>query len=142
MIINTLSVILFLIFLVLGGLHFYWLSGGKWGLNKVIPTKTNTSSLPSIPKFPTLMVGLVLVLFGLFYLIKSKVIEIQLPDWIIKYGYWVIPSVFILRAIGDFNYVGFFKKIKKTEFAKADSKLFIPLCITIAIMGFLIQLIQ
>jgi len=40
-----------------------------------------------------------------------------------------------LRAIGEFKYLGFFKKIKNTEFAIADSKLFSPLSLAI---GFLI----
>ena len=142
MIIIILSVILFLIFSVLGGFHFYWFFGGIWGLEKVIPTKKDESSTLSIPKIATLIVGIVLVLFGLIYLMKSGVTIVQVPNWVINYGYWFIPSIFILRAIGEFKYVGFFKTIKNTEFAKADSKIFSPLCIGIGIIGILIQLIK
>lgn len=142
MIIIILSVILFLIFSVLGGFHFYWFFGGIWGLEKVIPTKNDESSTLSIPKIATLIVGIVLVLFGLIYLMKSGVTIVQVPNWVINYGYWFIPSIFILRAIGEFKYVGFFKTIKNTEFAKADSKIFSPLCIGIGIIGILIQLIK
>jgi hypothetical protein len=74
--------------------------------------------------------------------VKSGLINVQVPNFVTKYGYWIIPSIFILRAIGDFKYVGFFKKIKDTEFAKADSKWFIPLCLTIGIFGILIQLMN
>ncbi|EZH74282.1 hypothetical protein ATO12_15565 [Aquimarina atlantica] len=137
-----LSIILCLIFTVLGGFHFYWLFGGVWGLKKVIPTKGNEKNMLAIPKFGTLVVGLVLVAFGLIYLIKSGLINIQIPNWIAIYGYWFIPSVFILRAIGEFRYVGFFKKIKNTEFSKADSKIFSPLCLVIGVIGILIQLIK
>ncbi len=133
---------LFLIFLVLGGFHFYWLFGGSWGLKKVIPTKNNDSYALSTPKLATLMVGLVLVSFGLIYLIKSGLVKIPLPNWVTSYMYWIVPSIFILRAIGDFNYVGFFKRIKQTEFSKADSKIFSPLCLVIGILGLLIQLIS
>ncbi len=142
MIITTLSVILFLIFTVLGGFHFYWLFGGIWGLEQAIPTKDNKVSTLSIPKFATLIVGLVLVLFGLIYLIKSELINVQVPSWVTNYGYWFIPLIFILRAIGEFKYVGFFKKIKNTEFAKADSKIFSPLCLIIGIIGIVIQFIS
>jgi len=146
MIISILSIILFLIFTILGGFHFYWFLGGVWAIEKVIPSKENVASTLTIPKFATLIVGLVLVLFGLMYLIKSEFtnvpIPIPIPIWVTNYGYWVIPSIFILRAIGEFNYVGFFKKQNNTEFAKADSKLFTPLCLAIGIIGILIQLMN
>lgn len=138
MIILILSLVLFFIYTLLGGFHFYWLFGGTWGLKKVIPTKGKEANTLAIPKFATLIVALVLVSFGIVYLIKSGVINIQIPSWITNYGYWFIPSIFILRAIGDFNYVGFFKKIKNTEFAKADSKIFSPLCLGIGVIGILI----
>jgi len=139
---TILSIIILAIFTALGLIHFYWLFGGKWGLEKVIPTKENQTSTLSIPKFATLIVALVLLLFGLIYLVKSGLINVQIPNLVTKYGYWIVPSIFILRTIGDFKYVGFFKKIKDTEFAKADSKWFVPLCLTIGIFGILIQLIN
>ncbi len=138
MVVMILSLILFLIFVVLGGFHFYWLFGGLWGLEKAIPTKDGLSSL-AIPKIATFFVAVVLVSFGLLYLIKSGFLTIDGPNWIINYGYWFVPSIFILRAIGDFKYVGLFKKIKHTTFANADSKVFIPLCLAIGIMGILVQ---
>ena len=137
----TLSLSLSIIFTLLSLIHFYWLFNGKWGLNKVIPTKENGLNNLSIPRFATLIVALVLISFGLIYLIKSQFIAFPLPSWV-NIVYWFIPSIFILRAIGDFNYVGIFKKIKNTEFAKADSKCFIPLCLTIGIFGLLIQLMK
>ena len=142
MIVLILSVILFLIFGVLSAIHFYWLFGGKWGVGKVFPTKSNTASNIKIPKFATLIVALGLLSFGLLYLLKSELISVEIPNWILRYAYWIIPSIFIIRAIGEFNYVGFFKKVKDTEFGKADSKIFSPLCLLIGVMGILVQLIK
>ena len=142
MIITILSIILFLIFTVLGTFHFYWLFGGKWGIDKVIPSKNNQEISLSIPKLATIIVGLVLVLFGFVYLIESKLISVQLPNWTLAFCYWFIPLIFIIRAIGDLKYVGFFKKVKNTKFAKADSKIFSPLCLAIGLIGILIQLIK
>lgn len=143
MIVIILYILLFLIFIILGGFHFYWLFGGNLGLGKVIPTKDNEArSTLSIPKLATIIVGLAFVLFGLIYLIKSELINAQVPNWLTNYGYWFIPSIFILRAIGEFKYVGFFKKIKHTECAKADSKMFSPLCLGIGLIGVLIQLMD
>jgi glucan phosphoethanolaminetransferase (alkaline phosphatase superfamily) len=55
---TILSIILLAIFTALSLMHFYWLFGGKWGLEKVIPTKENQTSTLSIPKFATLIVAL------------------------------------------------------------------------------------
>lgn len=140
MILITLSILLCVTFLVLSGFHFYWIFGGTWGVKKVIPTKTNGVNSFTIPKFGTLIVALVLVVFGLVYLAKSEFITI--PYSFTKYAYWCIPAIFILRGIGEFKYVGFFKTIKNTEFAKADTKLFSPLCIMIGFIGFIIQFIS
>ena len=142
MTVNILCTILFGIFSSLGLIHFYWVVGGKWGLNNALPAKENGVSVLNPTKIATSIVGIVLISFGLFYLIQLDLINIQLPGWVIAFGGWVIPSVFLLRAIGDFNYIGFFKKIKNTTFAKADSIFFSPLCFTIWIIGMLIQLIK
>jgi len=54
---------------------------------------------------------------------------------------WAIPAIFLLRALGDFRYVGFFKKVKTTPFAKADTKFFSPLCLMLGLFGIAIQLL-
>ena len=139
---SILSSTLFLIFLILAIFHFYWLFGGKGGLKKVIPTKSKGEDPLPIPKFATLIVALVFVFFGLIYLLKIDFWNLQIPNWLTRYIYWLIPILFIVRAIGDFNYVGLFKKIKDTEFAKADSKIFIPLCLFIGLIGILVQILE
>ena len=135
---TIISIVLSFIFLILGGFHIYWFFGGTWGLEKVIPSKGSKAESLSIPKSATLLVALLLLTAGFLYLIKSGLIKMDIPS-IVKYGYWIIPAVFTLRAIGEFNYVGFFKKVKDTEFAKADSTLFSPLCLAIGVLGFIIQ---
>ncbi len=142
MITTILSISLFVIFSSLSFIHFYWLLGGKWGLEKSLPTNEIGKKAMEPPKIATAIVAIGLLSFALVYLIKTSLINIQIPNWIINYGSWIIPSIFILRAIGDFNYVGLFKKIKNTEFGKADSKWFVPLCLTIGILGILIQLLN
>ncbi len=142
MIVTILSIVLFLIFTFLGAIHFYWIFGGRWGLSKAIPTKSNQANTRPIPKFATLIVALVLLTFGLVYLLKSGWIHIQVPTAVLKFAYWFIPIIFIIRAFGEFKYVGLFKKIKDTEFAKADTNIFVPLCLCIGLAGLLIQLMN
>jgi len=135
-----LSIILSIIFIVLGLIHFNWVIGGTYGFAASLPTKENGERFLNPRKIDSAIVGIGLTAFSLFYLFKSSLISYQLPEWILTYGGWIIPAVFMLRAIGDFKYVGVFKSIKTTDFGKLDTKLFSPLCLIIAIFGILIQL--
>jgi hypothetical protein len=44
-------------------------------------------------------------------------------------------AVFGLRAIGDFRYLGFFKRVTGTRFARADTLIYSPLCAGLAAMA-------
>jgi len=121
-------------------LHFNWVIGGKFGFSKSLPTKENGDRVLNPKRIDSAIVGIGLTAFGIFYLLKSGLIQFNIPEWIIKYGGWIIPSIFLLRAIGEFKYVGFFKSVRKTDFGKLDTKLFSPLCLIIGILGVIIQL--
>ena len=135
-----LSFLLSLILIGLGIIHFNWVVGGKYGFAESMPTKENGERVLNPKKIDSAIVGLGLTAFGLFYVFKSGIITNYLPDWITEYGGWIIPSIFILRAIGEFKYVGFFKRIKRTNFGRLDTKYFSPLCLIIGIVGLIIQL--
>lgn len=136
-----LSLLLFLIFFGISFIHFYWVFGGKWGLSAALPTKDGQSEPVNPGIVLTLLVAMGLLMFGVFVGafggVFPGVLDI-LPSFISTYGMWIISSIFLIRAIGEFNYVGFFKKIKHTNFAKWDTKLFSPLCLLISILGVLI----
>ena len=89
---------------------------------------------------PTFIVAFSLLGFGFFILIKSGLITLSLPLWLEKYGLWIIAGIFILRAIGEFKYVGFFKKIKQTKFGQNDTNYYSPLCLLIGILTIFIEL--
>lgn len=40
-----------------------------------------------------------------------------------------VGILFLLRAIGERRYVGIFKRVRGTPFAKNDDRVFVPLCI-------------
>jgi hypothetical protein len=134
--------ILFLIFLFLASMHIYWALGGRWGSDAVIPAKEDATKVFKPGPLPTLIVAAGLLLLALIVLITGRVIEYELPPIIDHYALWFIAAVFLLRAIGDFKYVGFFKKITKTKFAKNDSRFYSPLCVLIAILTAILALFQ
>jgi len=130
---------LFAIFLILSLLHLYWTLGGKWGLDASLPTDEKGEKLLQPGKFETFIVFFVLGLFAVYYLRLTSFIEFSLPHGLVQVISWVIPIIFLIRSIGDFKYVGFFKKHTSSLFAKNDSRYFSPLCLLIAILGFSIQ---
>ena len=137
---SAISIILFLIFLFLSVLHAYWGFGGKWASRAVLPSKDNDTR-PNMPgPLPTFAVAFSLFGFGLFVLAKSGWITSDLPTWGSQYGLWTIAGIFIIRAIGEFKYVGLFKKVKYTEFGKNDTKFYTPLCLAIGVLTIVLAL--
>ncbi|WP_314586487.1 DUF3995 domain-containing protein [Paenibacillus terrigena] len=126
------------ILLVLSGLHFYWAFGGKRGNSAVIPTNGSEKLFQPSP-IGTSMVGLLLALAAWIALEWSSVIKpLLFSDLLLLVGGWVVAAVFIIRGIGDFKWVGLFKRKKGTAFAKWDSMLYSPLCLFLGISYMLI----
>jgi len=136
------SILLALIFACLAIIHFNWALGGKWGINQTLPTNEEGKKVLNPKTIDSVIVGIVLSVFFIYYLIIAQAIHLSLPFWMLQYGSWIIPSIFTLRAIGDFKYLGFFRRIKSTEFAHWDKVLFSPLCASISIKGFIIASLQ
>lgn len=135
MITSLIGVLLFLIFICLSAMHFYWGLGGTWGADAAIPTKVNNEKLMNPKLFECFVVAIALMGFGFFILAYSQLISIHLPNWLLFYGAPALALLFICRAIGEFKYIGFFKKVKSTRFGQLDTKYYSPLCLSI---GFLI----
>lgn len=138
----TISLILFLTLTFLSAIHFYWGFGGRWGSQAVFPTKDVAIKLQVPGAIPTFIVAFGLLAMGLFMLHKGNIINFQIPSWLDKYGLFVIAGIFIIRAFGDFKYVGFFKKIKRTKFGQNDTKYYSPLCLTIGVLIMLMILFK
>jgi phosphoglycerol transferase MdoB-like AlkP superfamily enzyme len=108
------------IFITLAIIHFYWAFGGKIGIDEALPTTVNGVKLFNPGKFLTIVVGIVLLFFAYIVLkIESSI--------------FILAILFAIRVVGDFHYVGFFKKIKSTPFAIYDTKYFSPLCLYLAL---------
>lgn len=129
---------LLFIFSILAGIHFSWALGSTWGILAALPT-TEAGELLIQPTFiDSAVVGAGLLTFGIYYLFQTSWVKQSLPQKINSILGWGIPSIFLLRAIGDFKYVGIFKPPMETTFATADFYFYSPLCLLIALLGFLI----
>jgi hypothetical protein len=128
-----------LFFLLISAIHFYWAFGGKWGAKEALPEGLE-GKMPLTPSgFMTIIVAVIFLSVSIFFGQKAGLLGFELPIFVEKYGLIAIGSVLLVRAIGEFKYVGFFKKIKNTRFAALDSRYYSPLCLVLSINSFLIQ---
>jgi len=129
--------ILTFILLILALIHFYWALGGKFGLDKALPTDTEGNRLLNPSTLMTYVVGFILLGFS-YVSYKFQIGETSL--WITRIG-WGLAILFLLRVVGDFNMVGLFKKVKNTEFSKYDTWVYVPLCLLIS-ANFLFEVLK
>ena len=126
------------VFMTLSFIHIYWAFGGRWGKALSVPTVGSGQKLfvPGVRATLTVAVGL-MIFAGTNLCIRIWP-DSGINPLYIRYGILVIGFIFLLRAIGDFNYVGLMKKHKTSGFAKNDTRFYIPLCLGIFISHVLI----
>ena len=134
---RNLALLVALIFAVLGLLHFYWAAGGSFGGRAAVPSIGGEKVFrPSA--FASITVGLMLLLGTYAFLGRVGYLTFGFPAWLFRAGTVAISLLFLLRSIGEFRYVGFFKSIGDSSFAAWDTYLYSPLCLFIAISAALI----
>ncbi len=126
------SVIVASIFAILASLHIYWAVGGRLGLSAAIPTVEGKALMAPGP-FITLIVAGLLCLACALVLARGGLVDLGIAKGWVHKATWLISILFAARAIGDFRYVGFFKRVRGTRFAVWDSRFFSPVCVLIAV---------
>lgn len=132
------------IFTALALVHFYWAIGGRWALEGTMPDVLSqfAEQKPLQMKLATLVVGIGLLGFAITILLNYSVFGLDIPDELIQRTTIVIGLIFLARAIGDFYYCGFFRKIKKGLFAERDQAIFTPLCFYLGISTLLLAAVS
>jgi hypothetical protein len=125
------------ILLLLAAVHVYWAAGGKAGKAAAIPTAEGRAVIkPSALSTAMVAVGLCVVAATLALRIGwLKPLGLAGDNVFVEVAVWLIAAVFALRAIGDFRYVGFFKRIRDTRFARLDTLAYSPLCAVLAVLS-------
>ena len=116
------------VFILLALLHFYWAFGGKWAFDHVIPTGSNGKKLFHPSSLGTLIVAICLMACAWINLACFSRAGSVTGHNYLRYGIRAIGIIFLLRALGDFRYVGFTKRYRKSGFAIRDTLFFSPLC--------------
>lgn len=124
------SISITIAFTLIAALHIYWALGFKIDIRNVVPV-VNGEPLFRPGPFGTFAVAIVLCCFATVSLglgFPEKVPVHYLPFF--KISGYSISIVLLVRSVGDFKYAGFFKRIKGSNFAKYDSWLYSPFCLT------------
>ena len=116
---------------VASALHIYWAFGGRWGLYAAIPTDEGEFVFRPEP-LGLFGIGFGLALAGLILLVRVGTLGPVAPLLLFEWGTWVVAAVFLLRALGDFRYVGLTKRVWETRFARLDTYVYSPLCLFVS----------
>jgi hypothetical protein len=112
--------------------HVYWAFGGSLGKRAAIPEQGGVPLLrPSAPG--TLAIAAALLAGAGAVASRAGWLWPNLYPGAIAFAVVALALIFAVRAIGDFRYVGFFKRIRGSRFARMDSLCYSPLCAALAL---------
>ena len=79
----------------------------------------------------TLVVALLLAVAAMLVLERAALGPGVFPRRLSFWGSWGVAIALVGRAIGDFNYLGFFKRPRETRFARLDARIYSPLALAL-----------
>ena len=124
---------------IIATVHFYWATGGTVWKAGAIPSRRGVPVLSPSPAI-TVLVGVALL--GMAALVGSTagLLPRFLPTGLLRGASAMFALVFAVRAVGEFRYVGFFKRVRGSVFAGRDTYLYSPLCLVLAVLIALVAL--
>jgi hypothetical protein len=116
---------------MLSGVHVAWAFRSAPPSQAVIPhVDGRPLFVPS--RLATLGVAALLALAAASVLLAGS--ELAGPiQTLARIGTSGVALAFAGRVVGDFRFVGLFKKTRGTRFARADDRYFIPICLALAV---------
>lgn len=125
------------IFTLLALLHVTWAFSDR-APGAVVPTRHDGEPLFRPSRAQTLAVAAALTLAAYIVLERGGPGPGWLPPWARAVGAWGLAMAMLARGIGDFRYVGLFKRHRDSAFARQDTRLFTPLVLVLALVSGLI----
>ena len=128
---SVLTIAVCVIFLVLALWHFRM---------ALAPATAKSAAVPGVQGKPlfvpsrraTVAVGIVLVLFAVLVAVTGGLVPLALPRVVPVWLSCGLALGLLARAIGEFKYVGFFKRVRGSPFAKLDTLVYSPLCLLLS----------
>jgi len=122
-----------LVLSVLAALHFYLAAGGAHARLAAVPEREGRPLFSPGP-VACVAVGVSLLFAALLVCWTARIwAPAAIPLGLARVGTGLLAAALLLRAIGDRKYVGFFKRVRGTAFARWDSRLYAPLCLLLGL---------
>lgn len=125
---------------VIAAIHVYWAFGPRGIFPAALPTGPDGS--PVLQPGVTASLGVALLLLLAAFLLIEQAGEG--PGWLPPLwrvvGTAGVAIVLVLRGIGDFRYVGLFKRYRGTPFARLDTLVYTPLVLALGALASVVAL--
>lgn len=122
---------LWIVFAVLACWHVgmaFMPSSGRGG---AVPT-VNGKPLFTPTRAMTLAVAAALLLMAALIAATAGIVQTGFNPLLLSGLCYALAAGLLARAVGDFKYLGFFKRVRGSRFATLDTFVFAPLCLALA----------
>ncbi|HET9378465.1 MAG TPA: DUF3995 domain-containing protein [Chthoniobacterales bacterium] len=116
--------------------HFYWGIGGQYGRNVAVPQREDETPLFEPTATATLAVAAVLCIVLVALIVYVMRINVLRPRGLLRSGMALLAVIFLARGLSWHAYIGLFKAVRTTAFARNDTRFYSPGCIATG-LGFL-----
>ena len=107
----------------------------------LLPASGASGAVPSVDVRPlfvpsataTVGVGVALLLFAALVAATGGLLDLGTPRRFLAWASLALALGLLGRAVGDFKYVGFFKRVRGSKFARLDTLVYSPLCLLLAV---------
>ena len=126
------------VFAGLAALHVRWAVAGPGTFPAGVPTRPDGSPALNPGPVAAWSVAALLLASGWLLLERAGLGPHLLSPPIPAIGTTGVAVVLLLRGIGDFRYVGLFKRVRDTPFGRMDTRCYTPLVLALATVAGLV----
>lgn len=121
-----------IVFVLLALWHLWMALRPSAGLKAAVPSVDGRPLfVPS--RGATLAVAAALVVFAVLVSATGGLVDTGLARGVLVALSYALALGLLARALGDFRYVGFFKRVRGTRFARMDTFVYSPACALLAL---------
>jgi hypothetical protein len=130
---TAVAVVVCIVFIVLALWHFRMaLAPAVGGTTGAVPSvEDKPLFVPSTTA--TVAVGVVLLSFASLVAATGRLLPAPLPGVVLVWLSYGLALGLLARAVGEFRYVGLFKRVRGSRFATLDTLVYSPLCLLLAV---------
>ncbi len=118
--------------------HLHWAFGGRRGFGVSLPQRPGgepvLSHLLPLWRPAAFGVAVALVVLGSLIVAKSLPYRHGIPLDLLNYALGATSAAFVGRALIPNRFVGFFKSLRTTRWARYDTRLYSPLFLTLGLL--------